>query len=165
MQPNFMNVKNETRAILLKGGGAATAAMLATMLCDKRENGEWWRALNAVSHMIRGDEAKRQNGFSVRYTLPSLALHVTSICGWAFCHRAATLGVKRVKPAASTRERKMRALSLGVAVSMMAYIIDFHVVPPRLRPGIEAQISRRALFFVYLVLAVSLAVSGEKEPA
>lgn len=160
-----MNTKNETRAILIKGSGAATAAMLATMLCDKRENGESWRAINAVSHMIYGDEAKAQRSFSARHTLPALAMNFAAISGWALCHRAGMWALQQRDEniIASTRTSKKRALSLGFAISAMAYVIDFHVVPPKLRPGIETQISRRALFFVYLTLALSLASFGEND--
>lgn len=160
-----MNVNEEVRAVLVKGSVTAMAVALATIVCDTRENGHFFRALNAVSHMIWGAEAKHQDSFSARYTLPALALNFAAISGWALCHRAGMLAIQSVDKSTtiSRRKYKKRALSLGFAVSALAYVIDFYAVPPRLRPGIETQISRRSLVFLYVVLALSLAMSGRSD--
>ena len=41
---------------------------------------------------------------------------------------------------------------------MVAYVVDYHVVPRRLTPGFELRVPRRALAAVYGALAVGLAL-------
>lgn len=53
-----------------------------------------------------------------------------------------------------------RALPGGALVAALAYVTDYHIVPARLTPGFEKHLSRRALFFIYLVLALALAAGG-----
>lgn len=53
-----------------------------------------------------------------------------------------------------------RALPGGACVAALAYVTDYHLVPARLTPGFERHLSRRALFFVYAVLAMALAAGG-----
>ena len=158
-----MNLEKEAREIAVKTFGAAAATTLALMLIGARENGDAFAPFNAVSHMIWGERAKKQRGFSARWTLPGIALSGFALAGWALIHRTGMLALQSrdAEKAASTRARKQRAAALGAAVSAMAYVVDFKIVPPRLRPGFETQISSRGLFFVYLVLAISLAACGE----
>jgi hypothetical protein len=42
----------------------------------------------------------------------------------------------------------------------VAYVVDYHVVPKRLTPGIESRLSCRSLLLVYVVLALSLGLGG-----
>lgn len=158
-----MNIKQRARDVAAKTLGATAATTLALMLCGACENGKAFAPLNAVSHMIWGERAKKQRGFSARWTLPAIVLSGLSLAGWALCHRAGMLLWQNCdrKNVASTRTRKSRAAALGFAVSALAYVIDFKVVPPRLRPGFETQVSPRSLLFVYLMLALSLAACGE----
>ena len=162
-----MNIERQARDIAAKTLGATAATTLALMLCGARENGDAFTPINAVSHIPWGERAKKQHGFSARWTLPGIALSGFSLAGWAMIHRAGVLALQSrdAEKSASTRARKSRAAALGAAVSALAYVIDFKVVPPRLRPGFETQISRRGLLLVYLVLAISLAVCGEKDDA
>lgn len=62
--------------------------------------------------------------------------------------------------AASGRGFAARALCGGMVVSGLAYIVDYHVVSSRLRPGFERHLSRRALLWIYVALALSLASGG-----
>ncbi len=158
-----MNTEQQARDVAAKTLGATTATTLALMLCGARENGDAFAPLNAVSHIVWGERAKKQRGFSARWTLTGIALSGFALASWALSHRAGMLLWQKCDGgnAASTRTRQSRAAALGAAVSALAYVIDFKIVPPRLRPGFETQISPRGLLFVYLMLAISLAACGE----
>ena len=45
----------------------------------------------------------------------------------------------------------------GAAVSALAYLTDYHVVPSRLTPGFEKRLGGRSLLAIYAALAFSLA--------
>jgi hypothetical protein len=47
----------------------------------------------------------------------------------------------------------------GAATAAAAYAIDYHVVPPRLAPGIEKRLSKRGVFMSYATMASTLAAS------
>ena len=162
-----MNLEKEARQVALKTAGATAATTLALMLVGARENGDAFTPINAVSHIPWGERAKKQRGFSARWTLPGIALSGFAMAAWALIHRAGMLALpsRDAEKSASTRTKKSRAAALGAAVSALAYIVDFKVVPPSLRPGFETQISPRGLLFVYLVLAISLAACGENGEA
>jgi len=49
------------------------------------------------------------------------------------------------------------SLLSGAAVSAMAYVADYYLVPKRFTPGFEKRLSNRSLFAIYSTLALSLA--------
>jgi hypothetical protein len=51
---------------------------------------------------------------------------------------------------------RMAPLARGAAVSALAYVVDYHVVPRRLTPGFEMRLGRPALAAIYAALAFGL---------
>jgi hypothetical protein len=132
--------------------GATT--VVAAALCGWRENDNAVAPLNAVSHIVWGDEATTQENISTKYTATGVALNVMAMFGWAliFAKLFPTPG-KLAKRAASS-------FSGGALVSLLAYIVDYHLVPKRLTPGIESRLSCGSLLVIYIVLALSLGLGG-----
>lgn len=137
---------------LATGAVATTATNGALAVLGKLENGRSLGPINAVSHIIWGKEAIKANGFDARHTLLGSLLNAVALTGWAGVHEL--LMPRHRRPSAQ------RALLSGAAVSSLAYITDFHVVPKRLTPGFEEKISRKGLLAVYAVLAVALAAGS-----
>ena len=137
---------------LATGTVATTATNGALALLGKIETGHALGPINAVSHIIWGQEATRENELDVRHTLLGSVLNAVAITGWAGVHEL--LMPRRKRPSAP------RALLTGAAVSSLAYITDFHVVPKRVTPGFEERLSKKALFAVYATLAVALAAGS-----
>jgi hypothetical protein len=133
----------------------ATAAAVA--LCGQLENGNAVAPLNAISHISYGDEALAQDDLSLKYTGTALALNKSANASWAAIHEMAV---------GEYQDEGNFAISLagGAVISALAYIVDFHLVPKRLTPGFEHKLSKRSLFFIYLVLALSLGLGGMKRP-
>lgn len=135
-------------------GVIATAATAATAAaCGHVESGQAIAPLNAISHIVWGDRAARQNAPSWKYTFTGLATHTAAVTSWAaihefFAHRAAARGD------AST------VLLSAIGVSALAYLVDYRVVPDRLTPGFEKRLSQRSLLGVYAVLASGLAAGS-----
>lgn len=143
-----MNKNNFANALVI-GKWAAFATSSAIMALGAREKRQPIAPLNAVSHIAWGDEAYEQLAPSVKYTFTGLALNAAATVSWAvaleaLCGRFA-------------RRDAVSAVAAGAAISSLAYVVDYHVVPERLRPGFEKHLSNRALFGIYLVLALSLA--------
>ena len=132
---------------------ATAATTAATATCGAVENGNPAAPLNAVSHMLWGEEAAHRNGVSLRYTLAGAALNAGAMVAWATFHELAWRPNRHQANATG-------ALVRGAATAGIAYAVDYAVVPARLTPGFEKRLSNRSLFAIYVALAVSLA-AGE----
>ena len=133
----------------LKTGAILSATTIgAIMLAGKRETGSAWSPLNAICHIVDGDEVSQPNEFSPRASLLGLGLNATIMFAWATLYEGA-LAVTRKKsgplPAA--------------AAATAAYVIDYKLVPPRYTPGIEKKIGHGSVLAVYAVLAATHALS------
>lgn len=135
---------------LRTAGIATVATTVATLFLGQREADDAAAPLNATSHILWGDDAAEQDGFSPEYTLVGAVLNAGAMVGWAALQEL-VLGrwVRRGSPA--------RAAAAGAATSAVAYATDYHVVPERLTPGFEKRLSPGALAIVYGVLAASMA--------
>jgi hypothetical protein len=56
--------------------------------------------------------------------------------------------------------RRLRDARGAVVVAGLAYVVDYHVVHRRFRPGFETQLSPQCLFAVYAALAGGFAIAG-----
>lgn len=135
------------------GAIAAATTTAAAVLCGQIENHQPIGPVNAVSHILWGDRAARQTGFSLKHTLTGAALNAAAVTSWAFIQEAAFGRTRR-------RATIGEAVLEGAAVSTLAYVTDYHVVPDRLTPGFEKRLSNKSLAAIYGVLAISLAVGA-----
>lgn len=142
----------------LRTGAIATAATtLAVAALGEAEDGHAIAPVNAVSHIAWGDKAARQTDASLKYTLTGALVNAAAIGSWAAIHSFLFARHRRPPSAAA-------ALASGTAVSALAYVTDYHVVPDRLTPGFEKRLSGRSLFAVYTVLALGLAAGAMTRP-
>lgn len=135
---------------LVSGSLASAATAAAAAALGKAQAGSAVAPLNAVSHILWGDAAGRQEGISGRHTLTGLALNHGAATFWAALYE------HLVGPAPSAR----RALLGGAAVSALAYVTDYYLVPRRLTPGYELRLPPKGLLGVYGALALSLSASS-----
>jgi hypothetical protein len=141
--------KNDT---LATGAVATTASTVLLAVSGKQENGSATSAINAVSHMLWGEEATTNDRLDARHTLAGAGLNGAAMVAWAGMHEM--LLPRNERPSVG------RALLAGAATSAIAYWVDYHVVPKRFTPGFEERLSQRSLLGVYVALAVSLAVGS-----
>lgn len=127
---------------LLSGTVAAAAVTLAASLAGRRETGSYPAALNATSHFLWGERAGRKSDYSLKYTGTGFVANYGASVFWALLYEALA--------------GRMPPLARGAAVSALAYVIDYHVVPRRLMPGFEMRLPRAALAAAYAALAVGL---------
>lgn len=127
---------------LVSGTVAAAAVTLVVSLAGRRMSGSAPAPLNATSHFLWGERAGRQDGYSLKYTATGFAANYGASVFWALFYEA--LG-GRLPP-----------LARGAAVSALAYVTDYHVVPKRLTPGFELRLPAGALAAAYAALALGL---------
>lgn len=118
------------------------------MAAGHRETGAPWAPINAICHIVDGDEVTQPSDFSARESSVGLAVNSAAMFGWALLYEGLL---------AATRRKSNAYFATGAAVA--AYAIDYKVVPPRYSPGIEKKISRGSILGVYAVLAATLALS------
>lgn len=133
---------------LVPGTLAAAATTIVVSFAGKRAAGYYAAPINATSHALWGESAARENGCSLKYTATGLALNHAGSVFWALFYEWL----------AGPRSTRKRALLGGALVSAVAYVVDYRVVPPRLTPGFEKRLPRKALAAVYAALAAGLAV-------
>ena len=139
------------------GAVATVATTAAAAVLGQLENGNAAAPLNAVSHILWGESATRHEETDARHTLVGAGLNAAAVTGWA--------GVHELFMPRGTKPSLGRALLTGAAVSALAYITDYHVVPKRLAPGFEERLSGSGMLGMYATLGLALAFGSlSREP-
>ncbi len=138
--------------VLLSGAFAAAASAAAAALCSRVENRHAERPLNAIAHIYDGGAPPARDGRNRRNTFVGLGLHTGASLWWA----AFFEGLFGRRARRGTRQ----ALLGGATVAAMAYVVDYHIVGRRFRPGFEAHLSRRSLLAIYAALAAGFAAAA-----
>jgi hypothetical protein len=140
--------------IFATGLAGALASMAAAMVCSRIENRHAARAINAISHIYDGGPPPAHEGPARRNTAIGLALHTGASVWWAAFHEAFCGSPVKRTPG--------KVLAAGAATSALAYVVDYHVVPRRFRPGFEAYLSPASMAAVYAALALGFATMSQK---
>ena len=130
------------------GAALAVTTSLSIMASSKRDTGNGWNAVNAICHMVDGDDVSTPSGFRPRESLLGLVLNATAMTAWGVLYEGAL---------AVTRSKSNPATAAGASAA--AYVIDYHIVPDRLKPGIEKEMAPSGLFMAYTAFALTLALS------
>lgn len=132
-------------------GGTLAAAVVALTAgaLGKIEDGRAIAPINAISHMLWGDQAARRVKPSLKYTGTGLALNEAASVFWSVIY-------EKFFGLAARRGNVAKALAGGAVVAAAAYVTDYHIVPKRLTPGFEKRLSGRSLFGIYAAMALSL---------
>jgi hypothetical protein len=129
------------------------ATTAAVSLCGQLEDGNSVAPLNAISHILWGDSAARQEHASAQHTLAGIALNTMATAGWGAVYEILFGGTAR-------RGNLAGAMLGGAAVAGLAYVTDYYVVPERLTPGFEKRLSPRSMLAVYATLALTLPLAS-----
>ena len=128
--------------VVSSGIAASLASAAAGVLCSRFENRHGTRALNAVAHIYDGGRPPA-HGRGGRNTALGFAIHTAASAWWA-------LFFESLPP-------RHRNEAGAAAVAALAYIVDYHVVHRRFRPGFEAHLSQPSLIMTYAALAAGYA--------
>lgn len=134
---------------LRTGAVLALTTSAAILTLSKGETDSAWSAVNAVAHIVDGDEKTQPKAFSPRESLLGLGINAAAMGAWGILYEGGLLVVCR-RP----------SLLFGALGALCTAVIDYKIVPKRLTPGIETVLSPRAIVVSYAVLAATLAAAG-----
>jgi hypothetical protein len=134
--------------VLLSGTAASAASALAAAFASRLENGHAARPVNAIAHIHDGGAppARDRHG---RNTAVGFLIHTAASVWWALFFESLP--------------RKHRNPAGAAAISALAYVVDYHIVHPRFRPGFEAHLSAPSIFATYAALAAGYAFAARLE--
>lgn len=138
--------------VIGSGIAAGLASALVAILFSRAENRHAARPMNAIAHIADGGSPPADDGPSHRNTALGFATHMAASVWWAVFFEA--LFGNRARR--SARE----AVAGGAAIAAAAYVVDYHVVSRRFRPGFEHYLSRPAMLALYASLAAGFALSA-----
>jgi hypothetical protein len=132
---------------LISGTVSSLATSLVASLVARRSGRSAAEPVNAVGSHLAGAHAMWRKDFSLKSTLPGMAINLGGCLFWA--------GVMerwvQQRPLGGTAD----ALRRGGIAAALAYTVDYHVLPRRLRPGYERKLSPAQLLAVYSVLSIT----------
>lgn len=140
------------RLALLCGAGAATTTLLALVLLAREEGKSPLRPLNATSHVFAGPEAGGENEARPLLTGVGIATNIAASFFWASV--TATLLAPHRSPSA------VRSIATAAAVTGLAGLVDYAVVPKRLTPGWEHALRKRSVMIAMAAMGIGLAAGA-----
>ena len=129
----------------------ATTAVVA--ICGQVEDGNSIAPLNAISHILWGEEAANADNASLDHTLAGVGLNTAAVTSWSAVYELA-FGER------ARRGSLAAAILGGISTACFAYVTDYYIVPKLLTPGFEKRLSPASMFAVYSALAISLPLTS-----
>jgi hypothetical protein len=149
-----MESENTWRAALVNGLWSGTFASLVSTAvlacCGSAERNDAFRPLNGPSQWIWGKQAPYARGFSLRHTVVGFLIHHAMSIFWA-------VGFEKLRGCAKDRDAGPACMSAAAATSAAACLVDYRLIPKRLTPGFEKQLTRTSLLATYAAFALALA--------
>ena len=136
------------RRALVSGTWASLVSTAVISCFSRRRNRATAAGTNATSQWVWGREAHRRDGWSLRHTALGYVIHHACSIFWASGYEWVRKGRRKPSP----------VLPLAVATSVLAYVVDYKVVHPRLSPGFDQRMKDRDMFFVYAAFGIGLVV-------
>jgi hypothetical protein len=140
------------RAACLSGSAASLTSTIALAVCGKRENGSAAGPINGPSQWLWGEAEAYTSQPTWRHTAAGYVIHHAMSVLWAATYESLERSRERVSPA--------RICAQAAFVTSLAYCVDYHLAPRRLRPGFKKHLGPRSIFSVYAAFAAGLALSS-----
>ena len=138
--------------IFVSGTAVAFATTAALSVLARLEGRTAIQPVNSTSHWYWGGAAGRSRRIDAPHTLIGFATHHGASLFCACAYELLRRGPKN-----------RAAFGDAIAVSALAAVIDYGVVPKRLTPGWEKVVSPRAIGVAYIAMAVALALSPRSD--
>ncbi len=85
---------------LKTGFALAATTNAAIMLASDKENGAPWAALNAVAHIVDGDEKEQPMGYSQRESMLGIVVNGTAMAAWGVLYEGGLAGDEHAEQSA-----------------------------------------------------------------
>lgn len=134
------------RRAAVSGACASLLSSAVVSWLSHHHTGSASSGTNATSQWLWGAPARRKRLPNLRHTAVGYLIHHASSVFWAgFFERAAL-------------HRPSRSAALAVTTAVVAYVVDYHVVPRRLSPGFDRRMHPHHLPLAYAAFAAGLCV-------
>jgi hypothetical protein len=140
------------RAACLSGSAASLTSTIALAVCGKRENGSAAGPINGPSQWLWGEAEAYTSQPTWRHTAAGYVIHHAMSVLWAATYESLGRSGERVSAT--------RICAQAAFVTSLAYCVDYHLAPRRLRPGFKKHLGPRSIFSVYAAFAAGLALSS-----
>ncbi|MDF2620750.1 MAG: hypothetical protein K0S00_3409 [Xanthobacteraceae bacterium] len=130
---------------LLSGSAVSIATTVTLALLARAEGRHPLQPVNSTSHWYLGEAAGRSRALDLPHTLGGYLTH----------HAASVLWATAFEALCALRPRRT-PVGEALAISALAALVDYAVVPKRLTPGWEKVVTPRSIALAYGVMAVSL---------
>jgi hypothetical protein len=140
------------RASLVSGTIASAVSAAVLGLLARAEGAAPIQPINATSHWLHGEEAGKVQEIDAKHTGTGFATHHAACVLWASLFETLRSASPDAGPAGIVRD--------AAAVSMVAAVVDYGLVPKRLTPGWEEPLPIRSVAGGFAGLALGLALGG-----
>jgi hypothetical protein len=138
---------------IMSGTAASLASAAALMAGSRVRDGSWAGGLNGPSQWLWGESEAYTRKATLRHTAVGYAIHHSTSVFWALLYETIFGGSRKKKPA-------LQHCTEAIASAATAYVVDYYLTPPRLRPGFEKHVSPTGMVAVYAAFAAGLAITG-----
>lgn len=152
-KPPQSTVQRIASDAVVSGSAASLASAAALMACSAIHEGSAAGGLNGPSQWLWGEAEAYSREATLRHTAVGYGIHHATSIFWALLHETVFGGSRRRKPA-------LQHCAEAVASAATAYVVDYHLTPPRLRPGFEKHVSRNGMVAAYAAFAAGLAITA-----
>lgn len=152
-KPSRSTLQRVAADALVSGSAASLASAATLMACSSMHEGSAAGGLNGPSQWLWGEAEAYSREATLRHTAVGYTIHHATSIFWGMIHEAVFGGSRRRKPA-------MRHVAEAAVSAATAYVVDYHLTPPRLRPGFEKHVSPKGMVAVYASFAAGLAITA-----
>jgi hypothetical protein len=141
------------RRAWVSGASASVASAIAVSICSRIDEGSYAGGLNGPSQWLWGEAEAYAREASVRHTVVGYVVHHLMSVFWATAY-------ERIFGESVEPKKPLRRCAEAAVCTAGAYIVDYYLTPPRLRPGFKKHVRTPYMFVVYGGFALGLAAAS-----
>jgi hypothetical protein len=137
---------------VVSGTMASTLSAAALAACGHIDEGSIAGPLNGPSQWLWGERGARRRDATLSHTAVGYLIHHSTSVMWATLFEY-LLGEQRRRKSAARHALEAGLMAAG------AYVVDYHLTPPRFQPGFEKHLRPASMVSVYAAFAAGLALT------
>lgn len=130
---------------------ASVTSTVALALCGESEDDSASGPINGPSQWLWGEQEAYTKALTWRHTATGYAIHHAMSLLWGSVYESVC---RSDEP-----KSLLRICTEAATVASLAYIVDYHVAPARLRPGFKKHLGPWSIVAVYTAFAAGLALA------
>jgi hypothetical protein len=149
----WVRLGEAARRALFSGASASICSGVVLSVCSRIDEGSYAGGLNGPSQWLWGEGEAYTRRATVRHTVVGYGIHHLTSVFWATSY-------ERFFGEPGRRKTPLRRCAEAALSATCAYVVDYYLTPPRLRPGFKKHIRTRSIFATYGAFALGLAAAS-----